>query len=156
MKESLWIRLNAQRRRKSHMLNVSGSVAWVMEIKSSTSLEDGGENILSCQPVFTLLLEQRPYSSIRLFSSPSSSHSGQMSLYWAGWSTCELAKQSCAETVCVCLCVCFYVCMLWYSLNEFVLGQTEYSAVGQVRDEVIAATSSHVPTAPQIQQSQSR
>lgn len=36
LKESLWIRLNAQRRRKSHTLNVSASVSWVVGIKSST------------------------------------------------------------------------------------------------------------------------
>lgn len=156
LKESLWIRLNAQRRRKSHALDVSASVSWVVGIKSSTLLEDSAENNLSRQPVFTLLLGQRPYPSIHLFSSASSSHSGQMSLHWVGWSTRELAKQSCVETVCVCMCVCVCVCMLWYSLNEFVLGQTEYGAVGQVRDEVHTAVSSHVPTTPQIQQSQSR
>lgn len=155
LKESLEIRLNAQRR-KSHALDVSASVSWVVEIKSSTLLEDSAENNLSRQPVFTLLLGQRPYPSIHLFSSASSSHSGQMSLHWVGWSTRELAKQSCVETVCVCMCVCVCVCMLWYSLNEFVLGQTEYGAVGQVRDEVFTAVSSHVPTTPQIQQSQSR
>lgn len=47
LKESLWIRLNAQRRRKSHTLDVSGSVSWIMGIKSSTLLQDGAENNLS-------------------------------------------------------------------------------------------------------------
>lgn len=37
LKKSLWIRLNAQRRRKSHTLDVSGSVSWVVGVKSSTS-----------------------------------------------------------------------------------------------------------------------
>ncbi len=115
LKESLWIRLNAQRRRKSHALDASASVSWVVGIKSSTLLEDSAENNLSRQPVFTLLLGQRPYPSIHLFSSASSSHSGQMSLHWVGWSTRELAKQSCVETVCVCMCVCVCVCMLWFS-----------------------------------------
>lgn len=53
------------------------------------------------------------------------------------------------------VCVCVLVGELGYSLNEFVLGQAEYGAVGQVRDEVFAAMSGHVLAAPQIQQSQS-